>query len=116
VKIFIVEVNAVFCIRGTIEETYVHAVPTAFIDIGKRGVIRPADIAHATIKPWCHGSNPGQHVSKLNNESNTIITHSIPQLIRMNPNSFPFLLPGAVTKPIDPAIIASSKASWSDKC
>jgi hypothetical protein len=87
------------------------------VNIGKQGNIQPADIAHASIHPWCHGTNPAFHSSRLSKTSQALLNDAIPLIIRENPDSFPFLLPGMATADqLDQSVAVTGDPAWIQKC
>ena len=80
---------------GVIEQTT--ALPKTLLYSAKKGHLTASKLIKATIDPWC-GSPDGRyisvHTSSLkSNRSRSIVWEAIPWIVRLNPQSFPFLLP-----------------------
>lgn len=84
---------------GVIEQDYHGALSGGFVHAASRGRTTAALLVSSTLFPWCLASNPAVHASNLkNSQGRDEWLQSLPWSVRLNPCSYPFLVPSL---PID---------------
>ena len=82
---------------GVIEQTCANAISPKFVEAARRGAVTPALIFEETIHQWCSESSQVTHMQHISSPIlRSIIEESIPAIVRLNPASYPFFLPGNV--------------------
>lgn len=109
---------------GVVEQTYKGAVTKKIIEASRKMNVTPELLFSETIFPWCHcdGFKCPKHAGKavyighFSNEIKLMIESSIPDIVRKNPNRYPFLLPGNASSSRGGLFDICSKEEWLLQC
>jgi len=80
---------------GVVEQHHLGAVPPALLAAGRAAAVTPQHL-FAVIQPWCGRKQLSWavHVTTLPAHVQAAVNDSVPRVVRLYPERYPFLLPG----------------------
>ena len=76
-----------------------------------------AELLYSTIvKPWCHKRHTAVHVGTLSAHARQLVHYATPTIVKMNPRSFPFVMPATDGDPSVGLFVKTALPSWTASC
>ena len=103
---------------GVIEQTCDNALTDKLVIAAKNGLVTPELIYRTSLDVFCSQSRrQNMLVPQMDPEFKVTVENSYPWIVKQNPNSFPFLLPGYVTdKRIGGVLQSFAYSGWDIVC
>jgi len=103
---------------GTIENYHScsRSVHNDLVAAGRTKNVTAELIYRTIVKPWCHKRHTAVHVSTLSARARQLVQYATPNVVKMNPRSFPFVMPATDGDPSAGLFVKTALPSWTASC